>query len=79
MNYWDENKDREGRTGRIKACHDWDKLIGFRSDWRMDEQLTEIADREGVSKSALLRDICQRAIKQRNSTAWRERLFDPAP
>jgi len=38
------------------------KLIGFRADEGLDEELAEIAWRNRMSKSELLRDICEHAV-----------------
>lgn len=59
---------------RIK--HNLNQHIGFRGDANMSRLIDELAAREGVARSALLRDIVTKGIKLRNSALYKSRLFD---
>ena len=61
---------------RTKIGHNWNVHVSFRADNVMNDQLEQIAAREGVTKAALLRAIVNDGIRIRNSAEYRERLFD---
>ena len=60
---------------RNSNAHRWNVPLGFRADNIMKKQLEDIADREGVSISVLIRELVDQGIKNRNAAKRKAKLF----